>query len=82
MKKEDIAKLFNISRQTLGNWEREKPELYKIIQHHFENEKNCPDLNNLKYLKSEMIKAIELLPEHKTKKFFHLMMAELTEIGH
>ena len=82
LKKEDIAKLFNISRQTLNNWEKDKPELFKIIEEHFENNKECLDLNNPDYLKSEMIKAIELLPEHKTKKFYHLMMAELAELGH
>ena len=80
MKKEDIAKLFNISRQTLSNWEKEKPELYKIIQSHFEENKAYPDLNNQEYLKNEMIKAIDKLPKHKTKKFYHLMMAELAEM--
>jgi len=29
-----------------------------------------------------MIKAIDKLPEHKTKKFYHLMMAELAEMGY
>lgn len=81
MKKEDIAKLFNISRQTLNNWEKEKPELYKIIQEHFSEKKTYPDLNNQEYLKQEMIKAIDKLPEHKIKKFYHLMMAELAEMG-
>jgi transcriptional regulator with XRE-family HTH domain len=81
VKKEDIAKLFNISRQTLNNWEKDKPELYKIVMKHFEEKKECPDLNNINYLKQEMIKAIDKLPEHKTKKFYHLMMAELAEMG-
>ena len=81
MKKEDIAKLFNISRQTLNNWEKEKPRLYEIIEEHFENNKEYPDLNNPNFLKSEMIKTIDKLPEHKIKKFYHLMMAELAEIG-
>jgi len=81
LKKEDIAKLFNISRQTLNNWEKDKPELYKIIEEYFEERKEAPDLNNPQYLKNEMIKAIDKLPEHKTKKFYHLMMAELAEIG-
>ena len=82
MKKEDIAKLFNITRQTLNNWEKEKPELYKIIIDYFESNKIYPDLNNPEYLKKEMIKAIEKLPHAKTKKFYHLMMAELSEMGH
>jgi len=81
LKKEDIAKLFNISRQTLNNWEKEKPELYKIIEKHFEDRKENPDYNDINFLKQEMIRAIDKLPEHKTKKFYHLMMAELAEIG-
>ncbi|MFT5660997.1 MAG: transcriptional regulator with XRE-family HTH domain [Sulfurimonas sp.] len=80
MRKEDIAKLFNITRQTLSNWEKEKPALYKIIEANFEENKTYPDLNNIEYLKSEMMKAIDKLPEHKTKKFYHLMMAELAEM--
>lgn len=82
MKKEDIAKLFSISRQTLNNWEKEKPKLYEIIEEYFENETQCPDLNDTNYLKSEIIKAIDTLPQAKVKKFYHLMMAELVEMGH
>ena len=82
MKKEDIAKLFNISRQTLNNWEKEKPELFKIIEEHFKDRKLNPDVNDPEYLKEEMIRAIETLPHVKVKKFYHLMMAELAEMGH
>jgi hypothetical protein len=49
---------------------------------HFENTKTYPDLNNPEYLKKEMIKAIDTLPQTKVKKFYHLMMAELAEMGH
>lgn len=31
MTKEELANLFGVSRQTLNNWEKEKPELVKII---------------------------------------------------
>lgn len=82
MKKEEIAKLFNITRQTLSNWEKDKPELYKIIEEHFDERKHYPDLNNIEFLKNEMIRAIDKLPEHETKKFYHLMMAKLAEMGH
>ncbi len=81
--KEEIAKLFDISRQTLNNWEKNKPELYKIIMEYYADEKKkvFPDLNNPDFLKEEMQKAIDKLPNHKVKKFYHLMMAELAEIG-
>lgn len=31
MTREELAELFGVSRQTLNNWEKEKPELVKII---------------------------------------------------
>jgi transcriptional regulator with XRE-family HTH domain len=79
MKKEDIAKLFNISRQTLGNWEKDKPELYKIIEHHFEDKKDNVNLNNEDNLNNEIINTLNKLPIKAKKKFYYLMMAELTE---
>ena len=29
--REELAKIFNISRQTLTNWEKEKPDLVRLI---------------------------------------------------
>ena len=81
MKKYEIAEILGVDTKTLNNWKENRKELYKIVMEHFENKKQYPDLNNPNYLKQEMIKAIDKLPEHKTKKFYHLMMAELAEIG-
>lgn len=82
MKKEDIAKLFNISRQTLNNWEKEKPALYTIIQNHFdENKKEYPDLNiKNENVDNEIMNLLSKLPNNKKKKLYYLMMAELTEL--
>ncbi len=82
MTKKEISEILGIDQNTIKNWERNRPELHKIVMEHFEEYKIKPDLNNPEYLKEEMIKAIDKLPEHKTKKFFHLMMAELAEMGH
>ncbi|PCI27267.1 MAG: hypothetical protein COB67_08925 [SAR324 cluster bacterium] len=82
MKKEEIAKLFNISRQTLNNWEKDKPELFKIIEGHFEKEKEVKDCNDVNYLKDEIFKALDKLPENQVKMYFHLIMAELAKNGH
>jgi transcriptional regulator with XRE-family HTH domain len=82
MTKKEISEIFGIDQNTIKNWERNRPELHKIVMEHFEKEKKCPDLNNPKYIKEEMIKAIEFLPQAKLKKFYHLMMAELAEMGH
>ena len=82
MKKYEIAENLGIDTKTLNNWEKGRPKLYKIVMNHFQENKTYPNLNNPDYLKEEMIKAIDTLPPAKTKKFYHLMMAELTEMGH
>ena len=81
--KKEISEIIGVDQNTLKNWERKRPELYKIVMKHFEEENKIvfPDLNNPEYLKEEMQKAIDKLPNHKVKKFYHLMMAELAEIG-
>ncbi|WP_324170998.1 hypothetical protein [Sulfurimonas sp.] len=82
MNKTEMANLLKMDYKTFRNWENGRPEVFEIIIKHFENKKEYPDLNNPNYLKSEMIKAIDKLSENKTKKFYHLMMAELAEMGH
>ena len=82
MTKKEICEILKIDNGTLKNWERDRPELHKIVIEHFENNKVYPDVNNPDYLKKEMIKAIDTLPHTKVKKFYHLMMAELAEMGH
>jgi len=82
MKKYEIAENLGIDTKTLNNWEKGRPELYKIVMNHFEIKKTYPDLNNPEYIKEEVVKAINTLPPNKLKKFYHLMMAELTEMGH
>ena len=83
MKKYEIAEVLGIDTKTLNNWKENRKELYKIVMDHFDNleKAEIPNLNNPEYLKKEMIKAIDMLPNHKVKKFYHLMMAELAEMG-
>jgi len=81
MKKEDIAKLFNISRQTLSNWEKEKPELYKIIKEHFE-EKKCPDFDNPDYMINEISNDLKKLPINQVKIIFYTIKNKLEEMEH
>ena len=81
MNNSEIANIINVDRNTITNWKRNKPDLYKIVKEHFEKEKIYPDLNNPEYLKNEILKAIEQLPKNKIKKFYHLMMIELMDMG-
>jgi phage terminase Nu1 subunit (DNA packaging protein) len=81
MKKYEIAEILGVDTKTLNNWKENRKELYKIVMQYFEEKKSNPNYNDIDFLKQEMIKAIDKLPEHKTKKFYHLMMAELAEMG-
>jgi len=81
MTKKEISEILGIDQNTIKNWERKRPILHKIVMEHFQEKEKYPDLNNPDYLKQEIIKAIDKLPEQKTKKFYHLMMAELAEMG-
>lgn len=81
MNNTEIADILNVDRNTITNWKKNKPELYKIVKEHFEEEKIIPDLNNPEYLKKEILKAIEELPKNKIKKFYHLIMIEMMELG-
>jgi len=81
MNNSEIANIINVDRNTITNWKKNKPDLYKIVKEHFEKKEIYPDLNNPEYLKKEILKAIEHLPRNKIKKFYHLMMIELMELG-
>ena len=77
-----LAEYIGKSEATVHNWKKTNPELHEIIMRFLEDDKTHPDLNNPDYLKEEMIKAIDTLPPAKIKRFYHLMMAELAEMGH
>jgi transcriptional regulator with XRE-family HTH domain len=53
--KKDLAEIFNISRPTLNKWEKEKPELVRLVNQGLlidelidESEKNLKNLKTLK----------------------------------
>lgn len=81
---ERISELTGKPKSTLYDWKKSEKNIkvYEVLKEYIELKENeSKDLNSINYLKSEMIKAIDKLPEHKTKKFYHLMMAELAEMG-
>ena len=80
MKKEDIAKLFNISRQTLNNWEKDKPELYKIVMSHFEEKTNCPNYESKEYMIKEISNDLKKLPLRQVKIIFYTIKTKLAEM--
>jgi len=80
---ERISELTGKPKSTLYDWKKSEKNIkvYEVLKEYIELKEKYTDVNNPNYLKQEMIKAIDKLPEHKTKKFYHLMMAELAEIG-
>ena len=81
MNNAEIAEIIKIDRNTMTNWKKNRPKLYEIVTEYFNEAKIYPDLDNHEYLKKETIKAIEQMPKNKMKKFYHLMMAELADMG-
>lgn len=79
MTKKEISEILGIDQNTIKNWERNRPQLHRIVMEHFEEEHIRPDLGDKEYLKQEIIKAIDGLPQSKAKKFYHLIMAELSD---
>ncbi|MFA6143796.1 MAG: hypothetical protein WCW84_04775 [Sulfurimonas sp.] len=79
MTKKEISEILGIDQNTIKNWERNRPELHKIVMSHFENEQVMPDLNDKEFLKKEINKAIDKLPQSRAKKFYHIIMAELSD---
>jgi len=82
MTQEEIAKKLNINLRTLGNWKKNRSEVYDFIVKKIHEEEEEKEIGTKGYIQKEMIKAIDMLPEAKAKKFYYLMMAELTEMGH
>lgn len=81
---ERISEITGKPKSTLYDWKKSEKNIkvYEVLKEYIQlKENDYKDLNNQNYLKQEMIKAIDKLPEQKTKKFYHLMMAELAEMG-
>jgi transcriptional regulator with XRE-family HTH domain len=57
MKREELAELLNVSRNTLANWEKEKPELVRLINQGFALDESIEatekHLENLKAIKDK-----------------------------
>jgi DNA-binding XRE family transcriptional regulator len=52
MNRQELAKLLNVSRVTLNNWEKEKPELIRLINQGLAIDEQIEEIEkNLKKLK-------------------------------
>jgi hypothetical protein len=76
-----INKTFNIPINTLKNWRlceenNYRKQLYKKLLTISKGE----ELEG-KGITKKIIEALEKLPEHKQEKYYHLIMAELADMG-
>ena len=79
---ERISELTGKPKSTLYDWKKSDKNyrVYKALEEYVElKEKERPDFESKEFLKEEISKAINRLPKQKAKKFYHLIMAELTE---
>jgi len=81
-----ISELTGKPKSTLYDWKKREKNIkvYEALAEYVElKDSNInKDISNPDYLKKEIIKAINTLPNAKVRKFYHLMMAELAEMGH
>lgn len=79
-----ISEETNKSKSTLYDWknsEKNKKLFEALIEYIELKEQNqkCHELDDKEYIKQEINKAIDRLPQSKVKKFYHMIMAELTD---
>jgi len=81
-----ISELTGKPKSTLYDWKKSEKNIkvYEALAEYVElKDSNInKDISKPDYLKKEIIKAINTLPNAKVRKFYHLMMAELAEMGH
>jgi len=82
MTKKEICEILNIDNGTLKNWERARPEVYKIVMKHFEEKKEYPDLTNPDYMINEISNDLKKLPINQIKIIYYTIKTKLAEMGH
>ena len=81
MKKYEIAEILDVDTKTLNNWEKNRPELHKIVMEHFENKKDCPDFESPEYMINEIMNDLNKLPLRQIKIIYYTIKTKLAEIG-
>lgn len=81
-----ISERTGVPKSTIYEWRKseKKIKLFEALADltFIETSDYSSNINDEKYLKNEILKAINQLPKGKVKEFYHLMMAELAKMGH
>jgi len=80
MTKKEISQILGIDQNTIKNWERNRPELHKIVMEHFEKKNNCPDYENEDYMINEISNDLKKLPLRQVKIIFYTIKTKLAEM--
>jgi len=80
MTKKEISQILGIDQNTIKNWERNRPELHKIVMEHFEKNNNCPDYENEDYMINEISNDLKKLPLRQVKIIFYTIKTKLAEM--
>lgn len=72
MTKDEIAKRLNITRVTLYNWEKTKPELIKIINEYYNKQSEMTEAN-------EILKYFYKLDPQRQELYFTKIKLEVLE---
>lgn len=82
MTKKEISQILGVDQNTIKNWERNRPELHKIVMSHFEDNKECPDFENEDYMINEITNDLKKLPLNQIKIVYYTIKTKLAEMGH
>lgn len=82
MTKKEISEILGVDQNTIKNWERNRPELHKIVMSHFEEEKKFTDFENPQYMINEITNDLKKLPLNQIKIIFYTIKTKLAEMGH
>ena len=81
MTKKEISQILGVDQNTIKNWEKNRPELHKIVMEHFENKKDCPDFESPEYMINEIMNDLNKLPLRQIKIIYYTIKTKLAEIG-
>ena len=80
MTKKEISQILGIDQNTFKNWERNRPELHKIVMKHFEENKNYPNLEDKSYMIKEINNDLQKLPLRQVKIIYYTIKTKLAEM--
>ena len=80
MTKKEISQILGIDQNTFKNWERNRPELHKIVMEHFKEKKDYPNFEDKTYMTKEINNDLQKLPLRQVKIIYYTIKTKLAEM--